>query len=240
MRGVGFAIHSFGIQSFLDELAKEAGRDIYDVQRELLDPSRTAQIVPVAIEGSNVEKSVPRERSARLRAVLEAAAQKSDWWNPLGNERGRGIAVEEEAGSYFAVVVEVTLDGRGWFRVDRVIVVGDAGILVNPDTANAQVEGSVVFALTSAMYGQITIKEGKVVEGNFDSYRLLRINEMPRIEIYWMPSDQSRWGGVGEPVVAPVIPALTNAIYDAGAQRLRSLPLWGQTIMRRTESNKGL
>jgi isoquinoline 1-oxidoreductase beta subunit len=233
MRGVSFATQGFVAQSFIDELAKLAGKDTYAFQRVLLDPARTPAAVPVAIPESAVENPLPRERAARLRAVLDEAARKALWGQGLGPNRGRGIAVEEEAGSYFAVVIEVTLDGQGWFRVDRAVVVGDAGVIVNPNSANAQVEGSVAFGLTSAMYGEITISGGSVVQGNFHEYQMLRIQEMPKVEIYWLSSPQTRWGGIGEPVVAAVIPALTNAIYDAGGPRIRSLPLKNQNIVRR-------
>jgi isoquinoline 1-oxidoreductase subunit beta len=233
MRGVSFATQGFVTQSFIDELAKLAGKDAYEFQRVLLDPEQTPVAVPVAIPESAVQNPLPRERAARLRAVLDEAARKAFWGQGLGPNRGRGIAVEEEAGSYFAVVIEVTLDGQGWFRVDRAVVVGDAGVIVNPNNANAQVEGSVAFGLTSAMYGEITISGGSVVQGNFHEYQMLRIQEMPKVEIYWLSSPQPRWGGIGEPVVAAVIPALTNAIYDAGGPRIRSLPLKTQNIVRR-------
>jgi isoquinoline 1-oxidoreductase subunit beta len=117
--------------------------------------------------------------------------------------------------------------------VDRAVVVGDAGVVVNPNNANAQAEGSVAFALTSAMYGEITIAGGSVVEANFQDYEMLRLQEMPAVEIYWLPSSEPRWGGIGEPVVAAVTPALTNAIYAAGGPRIRSLPLKKHKIVRR-------
>jgi isoquinoline 1-oxidoreductase beta subunit len=233
MRGVSFATHGFVTQSFMDELARLAGGDTYEFQRALLDPTRIHAVVPVAIEGQIAQTASPRLRASRLRAVLDEAARRARWGSTLGPKRGRGIAVEEEAGSYFAVVVEVTLDGEGWFRVDRVVVVGDPSVIVNPDTANAQVEGSVAFALTSAIYGEITIRKGRVEQGNFDDYQMLRIHEMPNVEIYWLPTPRPGWGGVGEPVVAAVAPALTNAIYDAGGPRIRTLPLRNHKIVDR-------
>ena len=113
------------------------------------------------------------------------------------------------------------------------VVAADPSFLVNPDGAEAQVEGSVAFGLTSALYGEITIDKGRVVQSNFNDYRILRINEMPRVETHWVLSHRSRWGGLGEPVVAAVIPALINAIYDAGGPRIRSLPLKNHKIMPR-------
>jgi isoquinoline 1-oxidoreductase beta subunit len=133
-------------------------------------------------------------------------------------------------------VVEVTLDDRGWFAIDRVVVVGDPGSVVNPDNSTSQVEGSVAFALTSAMFGDITIRNGRVQQSNFHDYRLLRIDEMPKVETYWSPNSDRAWGGVGEPVVAAVAPALTNAIYDAGGPRIRTLPVKNGRILDRGKS----
>jgi isoquinoline 1-oxidoreductase beta subunit len=143
------------------------------------------------------------------------------------------MAALEYANAFYAVIVEVTLDGKGWFNVDRVVVAGDPSFLVNPDMAEAQVEGSVAFGLTSAMYGEITIDKGSVVQGNFNDYRMLRINEMPLVETHWILSGSPHWGGVGEPVAAVVIPALINAIYDAGGPRIRSLPLKNHKMIPR-------
>jgi CO/xanthine dehydrogenase Mo-binding subunit len=231
MRGVSFATQGFVTQGFMDELAELARIDPYEFQRGLLDPEQTPVEVPIAIPGPTILN--PMERAERLRAVLDEAARRARWGATLDLNRGRGIAVEEEAGSYFAVVVEVTLDGEGWFRVDRLVVAGDAGVIVNPSNANAQVEGSVAFALTSAMYGEITIDGGSVVEANFNDYQMLRVQEMPKVEIYWLTNSDSRWGGIGEPVVAAVTPALTNAIYAAGGPRIRSLPLKKHKILPR-------
>jgi isoquinoline 1-oxidoreductase beta subunit len=233
MRGVGFAAHGFMTQSFIDELARAAGKDTYEFQRTLLDPVRTPGFVPTpTVEGQITHRISPRERAARLRAVLDEAARKADWARPLGQGRGRGIATQEQADAYYAVVVEVTLDDKDWFTVDRVVVAGDPGFLVNPHNADAQIEGSIAFALTSAIYGEITIEKGRVAESNFFDYKMLRMDEMPPVEIYWLLS-RTDWGGIGDPAVAPVIPALTNAIYDAGGPRIRSLPLKNHKIVKR-------
>jgi isoquinoline 1-oxidoreductase beta subunit len=114
-----------------------------------------------------------------------------------------------------------------------VVVAADPSFLVNPDGAEAQVEGSVVFGLTSALYGEITIDKGRTVQSNFNDYRMLRINEMPRVETHWVLSRRPPWGGLGESIVAAVVPALVNAIYDAGGPRIRSLPLKNHKIMPR-------
>jgi isoquinoline 1-oxidoreductase subunit beta len=233
MRGVGFSTHCFVTQSFVDELARVAGTDSYKFQRALLDPGRVPPIIPTGtVKGEVVAEILPKARAMRLRAVLDEVASRADWGVPLGPNRGRGIAVLEEANAFFAVVAEVTLDNKAWFRVDRVIVAGDPGFLVNPNNADAQVEGSVAFALTSAMYGEITIRNGGVVETNFNDYRMLRIDEMPKVQSYWVLSGRA-WGGVSQQVVSAVPPALTNAIYDAGGPRIRSLPLKNHKIAKR-------
>jgi isoquinoline 1-oxidoreductase beta subunit len=226
MRAVGLATNGFVTQCFIDELASAAGKDPFQFQRVLLDPS-TLPDTPKPKEPSL------RSRATRLRAVLDHATRKASWETHLGQDRGRGMAALEYANAFYAVIVEVTLDGKGWFNVDRVVVAGDPSFLVNPDMAEAQVEGSVAFGLTSAMYGEITIDKGSVVQGNFNDYRMLRINEMPLVETHWILSGSPHWGGVGEPVAAVVIPALINAIYDAGGPRIRSLPLKNHKMIPR-------
>ena len=229
MRAVGLAAQGFFTQCFMDELARAAGTDSYRYQRTLLDPERIPETA------SKPHKISPKARVARLRAVLDEAARKSNWDHPLGRNRGRGIAALQYADAFFAVVVEVTLDGKGWFSADRVVVAADTGFLVNPDIADAQVEGSVAFGLTSALYGEITIDKGSVVQANFNDYRILRVDEMPKVETHWVLSRQGPWGGLGEPVVAAVVPALVNAIYDAGGPRIRALPLKNHEILPRKE-----
>jgi isoquinoline 1-oxidoreductase beta subunit len=228
MRGVGYSITCFVVQSFLDELALATGKDSYQLQRELLDPRRTPSTVPRTEFEDALE---PKERSARLRTVLDNAAITANWSKSLGPNRGRGLAVLEQSGGYYAVVVEVTIDG-GWVKVDRVVVVGDPGQLANPGNARAQIEGSVAFGLTSALYGEIRLSEGRVVDGNFDEYRMLRLDEMPEVEVYWVLGRRF-WGDVSQAVVSVVQPALTNAIYDAGGPRIRSLPIKNHKIVRR-------
>ena len=225
MRSVGLATHGFVTLCFIDELARSAGKDPYQFQRDLLDPRKAREVRPGKIS--------PEARAARLRRVLDEAARKSGWGKPPGPNRGRGISALEYADANFSVVVEVTLDGEGWLTVDRAIVVGDPGFLVNPDIAEAQIEGSIAFGLTSALYGEITIEQGAVVQRNFDDYRILRVNEMPKVETHWLLSREPPWGGLGEIVVALVAPALTNAIYDAGGPRIRSLPIKNHKLVHR-------
>ena len=236
MRGVGYAMNCFVTQSFIDELARAAGQDVYQFQRALLDPNRVRAIVTRKELDDDItaeERVTAEERAGRLRAVLDEVAIKANWGTTLGEYRGSGIAVEP-AGACYAAVVEVTLDGHGWFTVNRVVIAGDPGLLANPDNAQAQIEGSVAFGLTSAMYGEITVRDGHVMESNFNDYRMLRIDEMPEVEVHWVLSRQF-WGDVSEGVVGVVIPALTNAIYDAGGPRIRSLPLKNHEIVKRGE-----
>jgi isoquinoline 1-oxidoreductase subunit beta len=229
MRGVGFSLNCFAVQSFVDELARAIGQDVYEFQRKLLDPSHTPPTVPLAPFDHAMS---PSERAAHLRSVLDVAAAKAHWNTPLEPGRGRGLAIQEQSGGFYAVVVEVTLDGLGWFKVDRVVVAGDPGLLANPDNAHAQVEGSVAYGLTSAIYGEITLKDGRVVEGNFNDYEILRIGEMPEVEVHWVLGREF-WGDVSQSVVSLLPPALTNAIYDAGGPRVRSLPIKKHKIVSR-------
>jgi isoquinoline 1-oxidoreductase beta subunit len=157
MRGVAFAMNCFVAQSFVDELAKAAHTDTLTLQRKLLNSDTVSPNVP---KGQLRDDIPPSVRVRRLRAVLDVCAEKAHWGQPLGPNRGRGIAVNEEASAFYAVAVEVTLDGRGWLAVDRVVVAGDPGFLLHPDNANAQVEGSVAFALSAALYGEITFRGG--------------------------------------------------------------------------------
>jgi len=238
LRGVGFSIHSFTNQCFIDELANAVGRDTYEYQRALLDPNKTLADVPPATVGEQLTHDIsPRTRAARLRAVLDQAAENASWRDPLGPNRGRGIAAQEQGGGFCAVVVEVTLDTHAWFKVDRIVVVGDPGLLANPNNATAQIQGAVAFGLTSAMYGEITIKNGRVVQENFGDYQLLRVDEMPDVEVHWILGSQF-FGDVTQSVVSIVPAALTNAIYDAGGPRIRSLPLKNHKIVKRTSVGK--
>ena len=225
LRGVAFTHNCWFSQSFIDEMAVAAGKDAYQFQRALVDPDK----VPADLQ--NRDAAVLRLR--RLRAVLDDVAKKSGWGTPMGPNRGRGIVVHEEARTMVAMVAEVTLDNGGWFTVDRVVSSVDSGYMVDPGNIVAQIEGGVVYGITMALYNEITIRNGRVVEGNFDDYQMMRIHEMPKVEVHFLPS-QTDWGGIGEPSVPPILPAMTNAIYAAGGPRLRSLPLKNETINKRT------
>ena len=212
-RSVGNGHTCFFHQSFFHELAHAAGKDAYTFQRALM---------------------MDNDRGRQMVAVFDAAAQKSDWGKPLGPNRGRGIALDYKvnANTAMATVVEVTLDSDGWFKVDRVVCAADTGWVVNPDNAIYQVEGSVAYGLTAALYGEISISNGRAVEGNFDDYQMMRIGEMPKVDVHLVPSGKV-WGGIGEGATASVQTATVNAIFDAGGPRIRSLPLKNHDISKR-------
>src|SRR5262249_34613576 len=144
--------------------------------------------------------------------------------NP-GDRRGRGMAIVDTYGTITGQVHEITVSADGKLKVDRVVAVVDCYHAANPNTIAQQIEGGIVFGLTAALYGEIPIKDGAPVQGNFTNYRLMRLAETPKIETYLRPSGGPRWGGIGEPSVAPAAPALCNAIFAATGKRVRKLPL---------------
>jgi isoquinoline 1-oxidoreductase beta subunit len=159
-----------------------------------------------------------------MKAVLELAADKAGWsTGPLPKGRGRGIAVAEAFKTYVAQVAEVTVDDAGRVTVDRVVCAVDCGIAINPDVIAAQMEGGIGFGLGAVLYGAITLRDGHVEQGNFNDYRVLRINEMPKVEVHIVPSAETPTG-VGEPGVAPIGPAVANAIFAATGRRVHTLP----------------
>jgi isoquinoline 1-oxidoreductase beta subunit len=199
-RSVGHSQNIFFIEGFIDELAVAAGKDPYEFRRGLLG------------------------KQPRYRAVLEAAADKAGWGRPLPAGVHRGIAVAQSFGSYVAEVAEVSVASDGTPRVHRVVAAVDCGMTVNPQIIRRQIEGAIVYGLTAALYGKITFKEGRVEQGNFDDYPLLRIGEMPKVEVHILPSTEKP-GGIGEPGTPPIAPAVVNAIFAATGKRLRSLPI---------------
>jgi isoquinoline 1-oxidoreductase beta subunit len=156
--------------------------------------------------------------------VLELAAEKSGWNSgPMPKGKGRGIAVAEAFNTYVAQVAEVSVDEAGKVKVDRVICAVDCGTPINPDVITAQMEGGIGFGLGAALYGAITLKDGRVEQDNFNSYRVLRMNEMPKVEVHIVPSTLPPTG-VGEPGVAPVGAAVANAVFAATGKRIHVLP----------------
>ena len=163
-------------------------------------------------------------RSPRAKAVLEVAAEASGWGQPLPARVGRGISLQFAFGTYMAQVAEVEVATDGLVLVRRVVCAVDCGSVVNPDIVEAQVQGAIIFGITAVLYGEITIKDGRVEQANFDTYRMLRMNEAPAIEVHIVRSTEAP-GGMGEPGTSAIMPAVTNAIFAATGKRLRKLPV---------------
>lgn len=199
-RSVGHSQNGFVTECFIDELAQAAGKDPVRFRLDLL------------------------QRHPRHRGVLELAAAKAGWGPALPAGQGRGVAVMESFGSYVAEVVEVAIGPDRSITVKRVVCAIDCGSVVNPDTIRAQMESAVVFALTAALKGPVVIQAGRVRQSNFHDYPLLRLDEMPRVEVHILASREAP-GGVGEPGVPPLAPALANAVWAATGQRIRRLPM---------------
>src|ERR1700722_10612860 len=199
-RGVGPNNNVFAIESFMDELAKKAGKDPIDFRRSMLG------------------------NQPRFLAPLNLAGEKSNWGQPLPARVGRGVCVQPSFASVIATVVEAEVDEQGEVHLRRVTSAVDTGIAVNPDTVMAQLEGGLIFGLTAALYGEITIDKGRVQQSNFNDYRMLRIDQAPKIEVHVIKSGEAP-GGIGETGVAAGPPALRNAIYAATGVALRRLPI---------------
>jgi isoquinoline 1-oxidoreductase beta subunit len=199
-RSVGSSHNAFVTESFFDEVAHAAGKDPYELRRVLL-----------------------RDQPRHL-GVLDLAAEKAGWGRKPAEDRVRGIAVAEAFGSYVAEVVEISLEKDGKPRVHRVVCAVDCGPNVKPDTIEAQMKGGIVYGLSAAQYGDITIDRGRVSQGNFNDYPVVRMNEMPAVEVYIVKSTEKQ-GGIGEPGVPPIAPALCNAIFTATGKPVRKLPL---------------
>ncbi|MFC5069116.1 xanthine dehydrogenase family protein molybdopterin-binding subunit [Flaviflagellibacter deserti] len=211
-RGVGPTHNIYVVESFIDELAAAAKKDPVEYRRALLADN------PRALK------------------VMETAARNAGWGTPLGPRKGRGISVQFAFGSYLSEVAEVTVADNGTVRVDRVVAAIDCGVAVNPDTIEAQIQSGIIFGITAALYGEITLKDGRVEQTNFDTYQMLRIDEAPKIEVEIVKSSEAP-GGLGEPGTSALAPAVLNAVYAATGVRLRKLPI--DTEKLKSESRSG-
>ncbi len=199
-RSVGPSHNVFVTESFIDELAAAAKQDPVTYRRALLD------------------------KSPRAKAVLELAAEKAGWGQPLPERVGRGVSVQFVFATYLAQVAEVEVSKDGAVRVRRVVCAVDCGTVVNPDTVRAQIQSAIIFGITAALHGEITLKGGRVEQSNFHDYQMLRMNEAPAIEVYIVNSTEPP-GGMGEAGTSAVVPAVTNAIFAATGKRLRKPPV---------------
>src|SRR2546421_737542 len=199
-RGVGPSQNGWVVESFVDELAHAAGKDPYAYRRELV------------------------AGKPRLLGVLDLAAQRAGWGSVPAAGRSRGIALWQFGETFLSHVAEVSVGSDGGVRVHRVVCATDCGILVNPDTVEAQLEGAIVYGLTAALYGEITIERGRVAQSNFNDYRMLELAELPEIEVHLVPSEAAP-SGVGEAGLPPIAPAVWQAIFAGTGKRIRRLPI---------------
>jgi isoquinoline 1-oxidoreductase beta subunit len=206
-RSVGHSQNIFFSESLIDEMAQAAGRDPLQYRLALLG------------------------KHPRYQGVLELVAERAGWGTPLPAGLHRGVAVAKSFGSYVAEVAEVAVGDDGRVKVHRVVAAVDCGMTVNPEIIRRQIESAIAYGLTAALYGRISFKDGKVEQGNFDTYPVLRINEMPKVEVYIVPSDQDP-GGIGEPGLPALAPAVTSAIFAATGKRIRKLPIDASELKR--------
>jgi isoquinoline 1-oxidoreductase subunit beta len=199
-RSVGPSHNVFVTESFMDELAVAAKQDPVAYRLALLD------------------------KTPRAKAVLALAAEKAGWGQPLPERVGRGVSLQFVFATYMAQVAEVEVGKDGAVRVRRVVCAVDCGTVVNPDTVRAQIQSAINFGITAALYGKITLKDGRVQQTNFDTYRILRMNEAPAVEVYIVQNSEPP-GGMGEAGTSAIVPAVTNAIFAATGKRLRKLPV---------------
>jgi isoquinoline 1-oxidoreductase beta subunit len=184
----------------MDELATAAKRDPVAYRLALLD------------------------KAPRAKAVLALAAEKAGWGKPLPERVGRGASLQHVFATYLALIAEVEVSKNGSVRVRRVVCAVDCGTVVNPDTVQAQIQSAIIFGITAALHGQITLKDGRVEQTNFDTYQMLRVNEAPAIEVHIIESSEPP-GGMGECGTSAIVPAVTNAVFAATGKRLRKLPV---------------
>jgi isoquinoline 1-oxidoreductase beta subunit len=222
-RSVANSFTAFAVECFVDELAAIAGKDPFDYRMALLTGSRK---IPHPVYPS--EGSIDTDRWSN---VLRVAAERADWGKPLPAGWGRGIAAHGAFESYVAHVATVSIEGDGQVRVRRVVSAVDCGLVVNPQGARAQIEGAMNFGLGAALMGEISIAGGRVEQSNFDGYRVLRMDAAPPIEVHLIESERPP-GGLGEPGVPPIAPAVANAVFAITGKRIRTLPITPERIQQ--------
>jgi isoquinoline 1-oxidoreductase beta subunit len=204
-RAPGHSQNVFFIESFIDEMAVASGKDPVQLRRELLAHRNDFQ------------------------QLIDVLVEKSDWGKPMPAGKGRGVAMHESYESLVGMVAEVAIVNNE-VKVERVVIACDCGTVVNPRGVENQLEGGMIYGLSAALFGNITIKDGRVEQGNFDTYPVVMLKDAPKTEVYISPTPGKRWGGVGEPGATMIQPAVTNAIFAATGKRLRSLPIKGQDL----------
>ncbi|WP_020178111.1 xanthine dehydrogenase family protein molybdopterin-binding subunit [Methylopila sp. M107] len=212
-RGVGPTHNLFTVESFFDELAHEAKQDPVEYRRKLL------------------------AKNPRALATLDAAAKKIGWGEELGPRKGRGVAVGAPFGSWVTAIVEVEVSAQGEVKLNRAVSSVDCGVVMNPNTVEAQIQGGLVFGWTMALYGELTYENGAAQQSNFNDYRMMRINEVPHIEVELVKSSEAP-GGIGEVGTAIAAPALTNAIFAATGVRIRTLPIDRKLLIENKDAEK--
>ena len=221
-RSVEHSVNAFTVECFIDELAAAAKQDPLAYRLHLLDPPRKIKNIPWP-------DNTPLD-TERLKAVLKLAAEKSGWSKPLPVGSGRGIAAEYAFDTYVAQVAEVTVGKNGALKIDRIVCAVDCGRVINPAGVKAQMESGIIYGLSAALMGEITIENGVTKQSNFDGYPIIRMRESPAIEVHILPSEHDPTG-CGEPGVPPAAPAVTNAIFAATGKRIRRLPIRAAALL---------
>jgi isoquinoline 1-oxidoreductase beta subunit len=225
--------HAFAVCSFADEMAVAAGRDPVDYLRQLIGAPQEINLKADGVDYPNYGSPLdlyPID-TGRLRATLDLVADRAGWGQPLPPRQGRGIAVHRSFVSYAAVVVRVAVSDDGQISIHRIDIAVDCGLAVNPDRVRAQMEGAAIMGISNALYSGITVQQGQIQQSNFTDYQVARMNSAPATHVYIVASDAPP-GGVGEPGVPPVAPALCNAIYVATGKRIRALPVSSADLKR--------
>jgi isoquinoline 1-oxidoreductase beta subunit len=204
-RAPGHSQNVFFMESFIDEMAHATRKDPVALRRELL------------------------AHRPDFQQVIDLLVEKGDWGTPMPRGKGRGVAVHESYDSIVGMIAEVAVQ-NGEVKVERVVIACDCGVVVNPRGVENQLEGGMIYGLSAALFGEITVKDGRVEQGNFDTYPVVRLKDAPKTEVYISPTPGKRWGGIGEPGATMIQPAVTNAIFAATGKRLRKLPIRGQDL----------